>query len=107
MISNSIWTGDELTPGFRQFKAEYEVSFPTANLDRIREAIVAFENLSEWLQSPAGSLAFEPAFILTGINGAGKTHGVCDTAYQRFHEGFLSCVAFGHEFRGEPTHGLG
>ena len=90
------------SPGFRQFKAEYEVSFPAANLDYVREAIAVCKDLLEWLQSPAGSLAFERVFVLTGIAGSGKTHGVCDAAHQRFGEGLLSCVIFGHAFRGEP-----
>ncbi len=90
------------SPGFRQFKAEYEVSFPAANLDYVRETITACKDLLEWLRSPAGSLAFEQAFVLTGVAGSGKTHGVCDAAHQRFGKGLLSCVIFGHTFRGDP-----
>ena len=90
------------SPGFRQFKAEYEVSFPAANLDYIRETIKVFNDLLEWLQSPASLLAFERAFVLTGAAGTGKTYGVCDTAHQRFGAGLLSCVVFGHLFNGRP-----
>lgn len=90
------------SPGFRQFKAEYEVSFPAANLDYVRETITACKDLLEWLRSPEGSLAFERAFVLTGAYGSGKTHGVYDAAHQRFGEGLLSCVIFGHAFRGAP-----
>jgi hypothetical protein len=90
------------SPGFRQFMAEYMVSFPTANLDDVRDAIKAFKETYDWLQSPAGSLAFTQAFILNGAAGSGKTHGVCDAAYQRFNEGMLTCVIFGHTFSGGP-----
>lgn len=90
------------SPGFRQFMAEYMVSFPTANLDDVRAATEACQELRNWLQSPAGSLAFQRVFVLTGVAGSGKTHGVCDVAHQRFDEGLLTCVSFGHMFRGEP-----
>jgi hypothetical protein len=90
------------SPGFRQFMAEYMVSFPAANLDYTRDMISALRNLVEWLNSPAGSLAYERVFVLSGVAGSGKTHGVCDTADRRFSDGLLTCVIFGHEFRGEP-----
>ena len=90
------------SPGFRQFMAEHMVSFPAANLDHTREAIAALTDLYDWLHSPACSLAYETVFVLSGIAGSGKTHGVCDTADQRYKDGRLTCVLFGHEFRGEP-----
>ena len=82
--------------------AEYEVSFPTANLDDVREVIKAVEALAEWLNSPAGWCAFETTFLLLGSAGSGKTHGVCNGATRRLHEGRLSVVTFGHVFGGEP-----
>jgi len=94
--------GSADSPGFRQFMAEYEVSFPTANLDHVRNAVTACRDLRDWLQSPAGSLAFARAFVLTGAAGSGKTHGICDAAHQRFGEGLLICVTFGHTFCSEP-----
>ncbi|MBI3249539.1 MAG: hypothetical protein HYZ50_23805 [Deltaproteobacteria bacterium] len=90
------------SPGFRQFMAEYMVSFPAANLDNVRDIITASRELRDWLQSPVCSLAFERTFVLTGAAGSGKTHGVCDVAHHRFSEGLLTCVIFGHAFRGEP-----
>ena len=90
------------SPGFRQFMAEYECSFPAANLDDVRDAITAIEELVRWLGSPNGWLAFEPVFIMTGTAGSGKTHGVCDLANRRLEEGRLTCVCYGHEFGGEP-----
>ena len=90
------------SPGFRQFMAEYEVSFPAANLDCVRKALSTCSDLRDFLESPAGSLAFERTLVLTGIAGAGKTHGVCDAADHRFSNGLLTCVTFGHMFSGFP-----
>jgi hypothetical protein len=94
--------GSADSPGFRQFMAEYEVSFPTANLDAVREVSKTVQTLAEWLNSPAGWSAFETTFVLLGSAGAGKTHGVCDAAARRLDEGRLSVVTFGHLFGGEP-----
>ena len=90
------------SPGFRQFMAEYQVSFPTANLDIARETIGAISELRDWLKSEKGNLAFHNAFVLSGGWGVGKTHGVCDVASQRLKQQLLSCVVFGHQFDGEP-----
>lgn len=91
------------SPGFRQFMAEYMVSFPAANLDYTREVVAALRDLHDWLRSPACSLAYERVFVLSGVAGSGKTHGVCDAADRRLGENLLTCVTFGHEFRGEPN----
>lgn len=90
------------SPGFRQFMAEYMCSFPAANLDLVRDVITASYELLTWLNSPSGFLGFTKAFILSGAAGSGKTHGVCDAAFQRYFQGQLSCVLFGHQFCGEP-----
>ena len=90
------------SPGFRQFMAEFMVSFPTANLDDTREAIDVLTGLRKWLLSPACYLAYESVFVLSGIAGSGKTHGICDAADYRFSQSLLTCITFGHEFRGEP-----
>ncbi len=90
------------SPSFRQYMAEYMASFPTANLDDTREVIAALKDLHDWLRSPACSLAYKRVFVLSGVAGTGKTHGTCYAAAHRFGEGLLTCVAFGHEFRGEP-----
>ena len=87
---------------FRQFMAEYMVSLPTANLERAREVQAAFQNLLDWLNAPSGLLAFHRTFILSGGDGVGKTHAVCDTAQRRIKNGLLTCVVFGHQFGGEP-----
>lgn len=90
------------TPGFRQFMAEYECAFPTANIDAVRKSRTSLQRIIQWLRSPEGQLGFRAAFVLTGAVGSGKTHGVCDAARKRLSAGRLSCVMFGHQFRGEP-----
>ena len=90
------------SPGFRQFMTEYMGSFPAASLDETREAIATFIDFHNWLHSPACSLAYEQVFVLTGDAGSGKTHGACDVATQRFGEGLLTCLTFGHLYGGEP-----
>jgi len=96
------WKGDVDSPRFRQFMAEYMVSFPAANLDDLRKAKQPFLDFRDWLRSPEGFLAFEPAFLLTGDAGVGKTHGICDIARRRLQDGLPTCVVFGHRFGGEP-----
>ena len=96
--------GEANSPGFRQFMSEYMLSFPAANLDNTRDLIAVLEDLNFWFRSPACLLAYEKIFLLKGIAGSGKTHGVCDTADFRLSENLLTCVVFGHEFgeRSDP-----
>ena len=93
--------GSADSPGFRQFMSEYMVSFPAANLDCTRDLIAVLEDLNDWFRSPACLLAYEKIFLLKGIAGSGKTHGVCDAADIRLKENFLTCVVFGHKFGGD------
>jgi hypothetical protein len=87
---------------FRSFMAEYQISFPAANLDAVREAREKWRGFSEWLSSPTGFLAFRQVFVLSGSGGAGKTHSLCDIAQERLGSGAYTCVTFGHQFSGEP-----
>jgi len=87
---------------FRTFMAEYQVSFPAANLDAVREVQKKWLAFSKWLLSPSGFLAFKEVFVLSGSGGAGKTHSLCDIALRRLADGAYTCVVFGHQFGGEP-----
>ena len=88
--------------GFREFMAEHMVSRPAANLDATRDVHKVIHKLRGWIKSTACYLAFHSVFVLSGAWGVGKTHIVCDVASQRLKKGFLSCVAFGHQFDGKP-----
>ena len=94
--------GSADSKGFRSFMAEYQVSFPAANLDAVREARQEWRAFSDWLSSPAGFLASRQVFVLSGSGGAGKTHSLCDIAQRRLAEGTYTLVVFGHQFSGEP-----
>ena len=89
------------SPGWRQFMAEYMVSFPAAHLDGVRDLAKAIETLATWLRSPESTLAFQDVFVLDGDPGTGKTHGICDTALRRHDESLRTCIIFGHEFGGQ------
>lgn len=86
------------SPGFRQYMSEYMVSFPAANLDDTRNLTTALEDLNDWFCSPACLLAYEKVFLLKGVAGSGKTHGVCDAAGLRLGENLFTCLVFGHKF---------
>jgi hypothetical protein len=88
---------------FRTFMAEYQVCFPAANLDAVRETATRFSEFAAWLKSPTGFLAFQKAFVLSGSGGSGKTHGICDMARKRLESGAFTCVTFGHQFSGQPA----
>jgi hypothetical protein len=94
--------GSADSKGFRSFMAEYQLSFPAANVDAVREAREKWRGFSEWLSSPSGFLAFRQVFVLSGSGGAGKTHSLCDIAQKRLGAGAYTCVVFGHQFSGEP-----
>ena len=101
-LEDKYGKGKANSPSFRQNMAEYMVSFPTSNLDSTRETIKVLNEFNEWLHSPACSLAYEQAFVLYGGVGIGKTHGICDIAFNRFSKQLLTCVTFGHDFDGTP-----
>lgn len=90
------------SPGFRQFMREYELAFPAQNLDELRKALESLRDLIDWLEAPRAYLGFRKAFVLSGGWGVGKTHSACDVGDLRKEHGLLTCIAFGHEFDGEP-----
>ena len=91
------------SPGFRQYMAEYMVSFPAANLDVARKAIKALENFRDVFCSPSCALTHKRAFVLAGAAGSGKTHGMCDIANLRSEANLRTCVVFGDQFEGGPV----
>ena len=85
-------------PHWRQHMAETLGSLPAGKLDSVRSVISTLVSLIDWLESHEFSLGVEPAFLLTGAAGTGKTHGVCDLAHRRHQHGLHTCLLFGHEF---------
>ncbi|WP_316896848.1 hypothetical protein [Pseudodesulfovibrio indicus] len=110
-IKTALATGTELEPkvkaslegkhgenadskGFRQFSAEYMVSFPMAPLDHLRDLIKALKIIKQL----EVELIVAPAMLVRGPAGIGKTHGVIDVAKTREASGLHSCIAFGEDF---------
>jgi hypothetical protein len=83
---------------FRQFQAEYQVSFPAANLDAARDLISALEDLETWGRSGPGRANGSSGILLLGGAGVGKTHGICDIAHDRARRGLYTVVLFGEHF---------
>ena len=84
---------------FRQFEAEYQVSFPAANVDATRELVALLEELETWGMSAVGRSAGAHGILLIGAAGAGKTHAICDIAHHRAGRGLRTVVLFGEHFK--------
>lgn len=83
---------------FRQFQAEYQVSFPAANLDGARELIAELEALESWARSGPARASGGVGVLLLGNAGVGKTHAICDIAHSRLGRGVYTVVLFGEQF---------
>ncbi|RLF27144.1 MAG: hypothetical protein DRN05_06060 [Thermoplasmata archaeon] len=84
---------------FRQFMAEYMVSFPTANYDLSKETIEKLKEIEEWTE--LYELMFEDIMLIIGPAGIGKTHAICDIALMRLERNLKSIVLFGEQFTDE------
>jgi nucleoside phosphorylase len=85
---------------FRQFQAEYQSSFPTVHFEAAGELIAGLEELETWGRSGPGRAGRSKGMLLLGNAGVGKTHGICDIAYDRFRRGLYTVVLFGEHFTG-------
>lgn len=91
------------TPGFRQFSAEYMVSFPAEQMDTARQfisTVVSIQKDMASIECRAGSVQ---SLLLRGPAGIGKTHAIVSAAMRRFAKGGMSLISFGDDFEnGEP-----
>jgi nucleoside phosphorylase len=83
---------------FRQFQAEYQMSFPASNVDAARDLLKLLEELETWSRSSAGRAAGAQGILLVGAAGTGKTHAISDIAYDRWRRGRYTVVLFGEQF---------
>lgn len=96
-------SGVSNSAGFRQFMAEYDVSFPARHVDAAREAIAFLQKLMTWQKSPLSVLPRASSMLLLGPAGIGKTHSICDIAADRHSRGLRSIVLLGEHFSaGQP-----
>jgi hypothetical protein len=86
------------SPGFRQFQAAYQMSFPAAHLDCARDVLKGLEDVAAWFKEPTAKLPGATTLVLLGPAGAGKTHVTCDAAYLRAKDGLRTVVLFGERF---------
>lgn len=89
---------------FRQFHAEYMVTFPAEDYDLTREILTRLETIGDGLYTPIANAREQRALLITGIAGAGKTHSVCDAATQRIERGLLSVVVLCEKSRARRAH---
>jgi hypothetical protein len=90
--------GSAESQGFRQFQAEYQCSFPAANLDIADDAIRFLELFSKWVDSPVAHLLGATELLIAGAAGVGKTHAICDIAERRHEFGLRTIVLYGERF---------
>ena len=58
------------SPGWRQWMAEYMVSFPAAHLDGVRDLAKSIESLATWLRSPVGQIRSDCRRGVAGVKHA-------------------------------------
>ena len=83
---------------WREWMREYQVSFPTEVLDRLRELYKATNDAKSLLLGPTGSLAGACVGVLIGAAGVGKTFAAIDFATKRMAEGAPTVVLHGRWF---------
>jgi len=92
------------SPGFRQWMAEFQATFPAAKLDAARELRTALDATIKLLDGPDGRLPVANTMLLHGPAGIGKTHAIVDHAWHRYRSGRCSVVFLGNDFSSEePT----
>jgi len=85
------------TPGFRQYQAEYNATFPMASLDGLRELLRILERFADTLTSDEPLLPSSKRVLVHGPAGIGKTHGILDVAYSRHIHDLFTIVLFGED----------
>jgi hypothetical protein len=91
------------TAGFRQFMAEYQVSFPAEAMDRSREMTAFLKDIRDLVEHRVVNLIQNKSFLLVGPAGIGKTHAIVSAAERRLAFGGFTLVVFGDDFSGvEP-----
>ncbi|MEU9867834.1 hypothetical protein AB0C87_08300 [Actinomadura sp. NPDC048021] len=86
------------TRSWRQFQVEYQVSFPAAAVDALRELGKKLTDATGLLISPVGRLAAAQVALMTGAAGIGKTCLAIDAVVRRLGQGRHSVMIHGRWF---------
>lgn len=86
------------TQSWRQFQTEYQVSFPAAAVDALRELGEKLTDATGLLISPDGRLAAAQVALMTGAAGIGKTYLAIDAVVRRLGQGRPSVMMHGRWF---------
>jgi len=86
------------TQSWRQFQAEYQVSFPAAAVDALRKLGEKLTDATGLLIGPVGRLAAAPVALMTGAAGIGKTYLAIDAVVRRLGLGRPSVMMHGRWF---------
>ena len=89
------------TQHFRQFSANFQVSFPMQPLDELRKLKEVLDGIIQLYSDQKFELAASNTVLICGEAGIGKTHGIVDLARQRDSQGLRSLVFFGENFTDE------
>jgi hypothetical protein len=84
--------------GWRQWQREYQVSFPAAAVDALRELGATLAQATELLIGPIGTLAGTQVALMTGPAGIGKTYLAIDAVVRRLAKGRPSVMMHGRWF---------
>lgn len=84
--------------GWRQYQAEYMVSFPAAAVDALRELLEQLTNAAEELVGLHGRLSAAQVALMTGGAGIGKTYVAIDAVARRLGQGRPSVMLHGRWF---------
>ncbi|MHA7108311.1 trypsin-like serine protease (plasmid) [Bacillus sp. C-3-6] len=91
--------GQHLNRRFKEFMAEYHVSFPTRHIDSLKELEGALKKVEKYIKYSKYNLSLEKKLLLTGVAGVGKTHSICDLAKENLEFGIPSIIFYGQYFR--------
>ncbi|MGR9343475.1 hypothetical protein ACU8NW_02475 [Rhizobium leguminosarum] len=94
------------TPGWRQFQAAYQVSFPAADLDHARAACTLLRDIIAFADSSAARAAGTSILLMRGPAGIGKTHTTVDATKERVAEGRAAIAILGQEVTGHDLWGV-
>lgn len=85
---------------WKQFEAEYQVSFPAMHYDKATEISVFLSGLVDWVQSDLVCVSGNHGMVLAGDAGVGKTHLICDVADRRLEQRLYSIICFAEALPG-------